>query len=99
MDSEIPPSHAVRTTVHARHAVIEKPLYKLSELTTYELRDYRHALEQAIAASGSGHPGYPAQAVLQARLDAVIAEQDDRAQLARARPDPTNQTSTRSATA
>ena len=69
-------------------AVIEKPLYKLSELTTYELRDYRHALEQAIAASGSGHPGYPAQAVLQARLDAVIAEQDDRAQLARARPGP-----------
>jgi hypothetical protein len=67
---------------------VEKPKHKLSELTTYELRDYRHALEQAIASGGSPGPGAPDRTVLPARLDAVIAEQDDRARIARASTGP-----------
>ena len=62
---------------------VEKPKHKIPELTTYELRDYRHALEQAIAFFGEQNPAAPALADLQARLDAVIAEQDDRARIAR----------------
>jgi hypothetical protein len=62
---------------------VEKPKHKLSELATYELRDYRHALERAIASGRSHDPGAPARTVLQGRLDAVIAEQDDRARIAR----------------
>jgi hypothetical protein len=61
-----------------------KPRHKLSELTTYELRDYRRELEQAIAFFGRQHPVPSARATLQARLDAVIAEQDDRVRIARA---------------
>jgi len=68
---------------------VAKPKYKIPELTTYELRDYRHALEKAIAFAGEQNPAAPALADpaladLQARLDAVIAEQDDRARIARA---------------
>jgi hypothetical protein len=63
---------------------VEKPKHKLPELTTYELRDYRRELEKAIAFFGRPHPVPPARAALQARLDAVIAEQDDRARIARA---------------
>jgi len=73
---------------------VAKPKYKIPELTTYELRDYRHALEKAIAFAGEQNPAAPAPADpaladpaladLQARLDAVIAEQDDRARIARA---------------
>jgi hypothetical protein len=66
-------------------SAVGKPPYKLSELTTYELRDYRHTLEQALASAATQHP---TRAVLHASLDAVIAEQDDRAQLARAHPEP-----------
>ena len=63
---------------------VAKPKYKIPELTTYELRDYRHALEKAIAFAGEQDPAAPALADLRARLDAVIAEQDDRARIARA---------------
>jgi hypothetical protein len=77
-----------RTPTAEPSPAVDKPEYKLSELTTYELRDCRHALEQAITASGSEQPGSPASAVMQARLDAVIAEQDDRIQLASTRPEP-----------
>jgi hypothetical protein len=65
---------------------VEKPKHKLSELTTYELRDYRHALERAIASAGRQDPGAPARTVMQGRLDAVIAEQDDRVRIARHGP-------------
>ncbi len=64
---------------------VEKPRHKLSELTTYELRDYRRELEKAIAFFDRQDPVPPARAGMQARLDAVIAEQDDRARIARAR--------------
>ena len=70
--------------IAAEPPAVEKPQHKLPELTTYELRDYRHELEKAIAFSGQEHPVPPARAALQARLDAVLAEQDDRARIARA---------------
>jgi hypothetical protein len=63
---------------------VEKPKHKLSQLTTYELRDYRRELEKAIAFFGQQQPVPPARDALQVRLDAVIAEQDDRVRIARA---------------
>jgi hypothetical protein len=63
---------------------VEKPKHKLSELTTYELRDYRRELERAIAFFGQQDPVPPARADMQARLADVIAEQDDRTRIARA---------------
>jgi hypothetical protein len=57
-----------------------QPKHPLHALTTYELRDYRRDLEHAIKRISSGDP---AQADLRARLDAVTAEQESRAQLAR----------------
>jgi hypothetical protein len=62
---------------------VEKPKHKIPELTTYELRDYRRELEQAIVSCGQ-HPAAPGRADLQSRLDTVIAEQDERARIARA---------------
>jgi hypothetical protein len=59
---------------------VKQPGYPLHALTTYELRDYRRELERAIKGSS---PSAPVQAVLQRRLDGVIAEQDERAALAR----------------
>jgi hypothetical protein len=50
-------------------------------LTSYELRDYRRLLEHAITTIA---PDAPVQAVLRGKLDAVLAEQDDRARLAAA---------------
>ncbi|HEY6315100.1 MAG TPA: hypothetical protein VIY52_30450 [Streptosporangiaceae bacterium] len=63
---------------------IAQPKHPLHALATFELRDYRRQLEQAIAFFDNKDPGPPARAGLQARLDAVIAEQDERARLARA---------------
>jgi len=63
---------------------VEEPAHKLSGLTTYELRDYRRELERAIAFFDTKNPVPPVRADMQARLDAVIAEQDDRARMARA---------------
>jgi len=57
---------------------VTPPKHPLYALTTYELRDYRRDLERAITGIS---PGAPALAALRARLDAVIAEQDDRARL------------------
>jgi hypothetical protein len=51
-------------------------------LTTYELRDYRRDLEKAIAFFDRQAPVPPARHRLQAQLDDVIAEQDDRRRLA-----------------
>jgi hypothetical protein len=63
---------------------VKKPEHKISELTTGELRDYRHDLEEAIALLGRQHPIPSARAEMQAQLDAVLAEQDDRVRIARA---------------
>jgi hypothetical protein len=60
---------------------VTQPRYPLPELTTYELRDYRRALERAI---GRPVPDLAARdlAVLRLNLDAVIAEQESRTKLA-----------------
>lgn len=61
---------------------VDPPKHPLHALTTYELRDYRRELETAIAFFGGQTPVPPARARLQARLDDVVAEQDDRQRLA-----------------
>jgi hypothetical protein len=45
--------------------IAEKPRHKISELTTYELRDYRRELAR---------PGSPAQATIRTHLAAIDAE-------------------------
>jgi hypothetical protein len=66
------------------HMTVDPPKHPLPELTTYELRDYRRELERALAFFDEQTPVPPARARLQARVDDVIAEQDERARLARA---------------
>jgi hypothetical protein len=63
-------------------ATVQQPSHPLYALTTYELADYRRQLESAIACYDGTDPVPQARDDLQARLDAVIAEQDDRARLA-----------------
>jgi hypothetical protein len=61
---------------------VDPPEHPLHALTTYELRDYRRELETAIAFFDGQASVPPARARLQARLDDVVAEQDDRRRLA-----------------
>jgi hypothetical protein len=68
----------------AEPVTVELPKHPLHALTTFELRDFRHQLEGAIAFFDQQDPVPPARHRLQAKLDDVIAEQDDRARLARA---------------
>ena len=63
---------------------VEPPKHPLHALTTYELRDYRRQLEQTVTFFDRQDPVPPAHTRLQARLDDVVAEQDERARLARA---------------
>ena len=63
---------------------VDPPKHPLPALTTYEIRDHRRELEQAIAFFDRQTPVPPARARLQARLDDVLAEQEERARLARA---------------
>ena len=58
---------------------VTAPRHPAHALTTYELRDYRRELERAIRGIA---PDAPVQASLRRKLDAVIAEQDDRASMA-----------------
>lgn len=59
-----------------------QPKHPLHALTTFELRDYRRQLESAIAFFDRQEHMPPVRADLQAALDGVIAEQDDRKRLA-----------------
>jgi hypothetical protein len=61
---------------------VEQPKHPLHAMTTFELRDHRQQLEIAIAFSDTQNPVPPARDGLQARLDDVIAEQQDRTRLA-----------------
>jgi hypothetical protein len=61
---------------------VEQPKHPLHALTTYELADHRRQLERAIVFFETKDPVPSAREVLQARLDAVLAEQDDRTRLA-----------------
>jgi hypothetical protein len=65
-------------------AVTAEPKHPLSQLTTFELRGYRRELESAIAFFDKRDPVPPARHRLQAKLDAVITEQDERVRLASA---------------
>lgn len=66
------------------HATVDRPKHPLHAMTTYELRDYRHQLERAIAFFDTKNPAPPVQGDLQAKLGDVLAEQEDRARLAHA---------------
>lgn len=59
----------------ADHVTIETPKHALPALTTAELSKYRRDLEKAIAKIAEDAP---VQVTLQKRLDAVLAEQEDR---------------------
>lgn len=61
---------------------VSQPPHPLPALTTYELAGYRRDLERAIAFFDAGTAVPPARDILQARLDAVTAEQDERSRLA-----------------
>jgi hypothetical protein len=62
-----------------------EPKHPLHALTTYELRDYRRELESAIAFFDKQTPAPPARDRLQAALEAVLVEQDERARIAAGR--------------
>jgi hypothetical protein len=68
----------------AEPVTVEQPKHPMHALTTFELRDYRRQLESAIAFFDRQDPVPPARDRLKARLDDVLAEQDERARLARA---------------
>ena len=63
-------------------ATVAQPKHPLYALTTSELTDHRRQLERAIAHYDGMDPVPRARGDLQARLDDVIAEQDDRTRLA-----------------
>ncbi len=64
----------------AEPAVVNPPKHPLYALTTYELKDRRRELERAIKGIAADAP---IQADVRRALDAVIAEQEDRARSAR----------------
>ena len=66
----------------AEPQTVDQPKHPLPAMTTYELRDYRRQLENAIAFFDRQTPVPPARDRLQGKLDDVIAEQDDRARIA-----------------
>jgi hypothetical protein len=61
---------------------VAPPEHPLHALTTYELTYYRRRLENALAYLGKQDPVPPIRADLQAALDKVVTEQDDRARIA-----------------
>jgi hypothetical protein len=68
----------------AEPVTVDPPKHPLHALTTFELRDYRRQLEGAIAYFDRQDPVPPARNRLQASLDVVIAEQEERTRLAHA---------------
>jgi hypothetical protein len=65
-------------------AAVEQPKHPLHALTTFELSGYRRQLESALAFFDKQDPVPAVRADLQAALDGVLAEQDDRKKLASA---------------
>ena len=61
---------------------IEHPEHRMSQLATFELRNYRRQLERAIAFFDKQDPVPRARDQLQAKLDLVKAEQESRARFA-----------------
>ena len=60
---------------------VSPPKHPLPAMTTYELRDYRRNLETAIAFFDRQTPLPPDRDRLQATLNDLIAEQNDRKRL------------------
>jgi hypothetical protein len=56
--------------------MLDRLAHPVGALTTYELRDHRTFLDQQLR---NLRPDDPARAVVQQQLQAVIAEQDERA--------------------
>jgi hypothetical protein len=65
--------------IPAEPVTVEPPKHPVHALTTYELCDYRRELERAITGIA---PDTPVQTDLRRKLNAVMAEQEDRARLA-----------------
>jgi hypothetical protein len=63
---------------------VDQPKHPLYALTTFELRDYRRQLENAIAFFDAKDPVPPIRNDLQASLDAIAAEQESRTKLTHA---------------
>jgi hypothetical protein len=61
---------------------VDQPRHPLHALTTFELTGYRRQLESAIAFFEAKDPVPPARDDLQARLDAVLAEEASRRKIA-----------------
>jgi hypothetical protein len=61
---------------------VDHPKHPLHALTTYELTYYRRRLENAIAFLDKQDPVPPVRGDLQAALDGVLGEQNERAQIA-----------------
>lgn len=61
---------------------VDQPKHPLHALTTYELTYYRRRLETAIAFLDKQDPVPPVRGDLQAALDGVLGEQNERAQIA-----------------
>jgi hypothetical protein len=71
------------TTVAPRQALgVAVPNHPIHALATFELRDYRRQLENAIRSCEQDHPAAAALANLREALAEVTAEQDDRARIA-----------------
>lgn len=70
---------------NTEQAAVEPPKHPVHALTTFELRDFRRELESAIAFFDKQDPVPPARDRLQTRLDAVVAEQDQRSRIAHSR--------------
>jgi hypothetical protein len=71
----------MQSTASQQVPIVNQPEHPLPAMTTYELRDYRRDLETAIAFFDRQAPVPPVRDRLQATLDDVIAEQDDRKRL------------------
>ncbi len=69
-------------TAASQTPTVDQPKHPLHALTTYELAYYRRRLENAIAFLGKQDPIPAIRADMQAALDGVIAEQDDRTRIA-----------------
>jgi hypothetical protein len=70
-------------TAASQHApTVEQPKHPLHESTTFELRDYRRQLENAIAFYEKNHPHAPVLADLRQGLAGVQAEQESRKKIA-----------------
>ena len=79
------PGLNAHVTTPADAGTVEPPKHPVHALTTFELRDYRRQLERAIAFFDRQDPVPPARDQFQAKLDEILAEQDQRARIAASR--------------